>query len=276
MNQIDHRYEDWDAQTYHKISNIQLLWGQELLASRQWNGDEIVLDAGCGSGRVTKIISSLVPKGRVYAVDLDQSMMSAAKSNLRHVKNIRFVLADISLLELTEEVDVVFSNAVIHWIADHYKLFSNLRKLLKDNGEMLIQCGGKGNLRETHRLLEEVRKKSEFIKYFTNWVTPWNFASEEETLVILEKIGFSHIRTKLTKKIAQFSSSEEYKQFMQTVVMKPYLSYLPTDDNLCIRKAFVDAFLKRKEFQTKFSNESNKWIADYVRLNISALNGSKS
>jgi trans-aconitate methyltransferase len=276
MNQIDHRYEDWDAQTYHKISNIQLLWGQELLASRQWNGDEIVLDAGCGSGRVTKIISSLVPKGRVYAVDLDQSMISAAKSNLRHVKNIRFVLADISLLELTEEVDVVFSNAVIHWIADHYKLFSNLRKLLKDNGEMLIQCGGKGNLRETHRLLEEVRKKSEFIKYFTNWVTPWNFASEEETLVILEKIGFSHIRTKLTKKIAQFSSSEEYKQFMQTVVMKPYLSYLPTDDNLCIRKAFVDAFLKKKEFQTKFSNESNKWIADYVRLNISALNGSKS
>jgi trans-aconitate 2-methyltransferase len=276
MNQIDHRYEDWDAQTYHKISNIQLSWGQELLASRQWNGDEIVLDAGCGSGRVTKIISSFVPKGRVYAVDLDQSMISAAKSNLRHVKNIRFVLADISLLELAEEVDVVFSNAVIHWIADHYRLFSNLRKLLKDNGEMLIQCGGKGNLRETHRLLEEVRMKSEFIKYFTNWVTPWNFASEEETLLILEKIGFSHIRTKLTKKIAQFSSSEEYKQFMQTVVMKPYLSYLPTDDNLCIRKAFVDAFLKKKEFQTKFSNESNKWIADYVRLNISALNGSKS
>lgn len=271
MKETEHCYGYWDAKTYHKVSNVQETWAQELLSCRQWNGDEVVLDAGCGSGRVTKILSNLVPKGKLYAVDLDQNMINTAKSNLGDVKNIKFVISDISFVELEERVDVIFSNAVIHWIADHYRLFSNFRKILKDNGEILIQCGGKGNLRDTYKLLEKVRKKNEFSRYFTDWVTPWNFASDEETRLILEKIGFSNIKTTLTKKIAHFSRLEEYKLFMQTVVMKPYLSYLPLDKDSSIRNAFVDAFLQEKALQTKFSSLSNKWIIDYVRLNISAL-----
>ena len=143
MNQIDHRYEGWDAQTYHKVSNIQETWAQELLSSRQWDGDVVVFDAGCGSGRVTKIISNLAPKGKVYAVDFDQNMITMAKSNLHNEKNIKFIVADISLVEMAEEVDVVFSNAVIHRIPDHHRLFSNFRRRLKDGGDILIRCGGK-------------------------------------------------------------------------------------------------------------------------------------
>jgi hypothetical protein len=154
-------------------------------------------------------------------------------------------------------------------------LFSNFRRILKEGGEILIQCGGKGNLRDTHKLLEEIREKNEFKKYFTHWVTPWNFASEEETRLILEKLGFSRIKANLTNKIAQFSSLEEYKMFMQAVVMKPYLSYLPTDENSIVRNAFVGAFLQKKALQTNSLDRGNKWIIDYVRLNISAFRDSK-
>ena len=79
----------------------------------------------------------------------------------------------------------------------------------------------------------------------------------------------------MTNKIAQFSSLEEYKMFMQAVVMKPYLSYLPTDENSIVRNAFVGAFLQKKALQTNSRDRGDKWIIDYVRLNISAFRDSK-
>lgn len=72
----------WDATTYDRISDIQESWGHEVLERRNWKENEIVLDAGCGSGRLTKIISTKLPKGKVFAVDLDSSMIKLANERL--------------------------------------------------------------------------------------------------------------------------------------------------------------------------------------------------
>ena len=62
----------WDARAYDKVSiNVQLEWGQKLLEKKQWIGNEIVMDAGAGSGNLTKILADKVPNGKVYAVDAD-------------------------------------------------------------------------------------------------------------------------------------------------------------------------------------------------------------
>jgi trans-aconitate 2-methyltransferase len=54
----------WDAQTYDKVSsNVQLEWGRKLLEKRTWIGNEIVMDAGAGSGNLTKILADKVPQG---------------------------------------------------------------------------------------------------------------------------------------------------------------------------------------------------------------------
>lgn len=271
MNQVGHSYEGWDAHTYHKVSNIQESWAIELLTSKKWEGNEIVLDAGCGSGRVTKILAGLLPKGKIFAVDLDQNMISTAKSTLRDFGNVEFFKTDLTYLELSEKVDVIFSNAVLHWIPDHFRLFSNFKKILRENGELLIQCGGRGNLKDIHRILDIVMRKKEFTEYFHNWVEPWNFASAKDTYEILVKTGFKNINTSLTKKIANFLSAEEYKLFLKTVIMRPYLSHLPGNDIQNIRNNFVDSFLECKLAEDRSPNSSG-WDIDYVRLNISALN----
>lgn len=276
MNQIDPGSGGWDAQTYHKVSDVQEKWAVELLSSRQWNGNEVVLDAGCGSGRVTNLIAKLLTRGKIYAVDLDQDMILNAMNNLRTSTNIEFIKSDISTVKIPEKVDIIFSNAVLHWILNHRLLFTHFKKLLKENGELLIQCGGKGNLGDTYFILESVRKQSEFVKYFKDWIDPWHFATEEDAQLILEDIGFIDINTSITKKTATFSSLEEYKLFMETVVMKPYISCLPTKKNPNIKKAFVDSFLREKKHIKESRGEKIEWSIDYVRLNISAINGSKS
>lgn len=180
----------WDAKNYHKVSSIQETWAIELLCKRKWKGNEVIVDAGCGTGRVTQIISNILKEGRIYAIDLDHNMIENAKLNLKDKENIFFVKSDLSTVELPEQVYIIFSNAVIHWIKDHYSLFSNFLKLLMKSGEILIQCGGKGNLGIIQSILDLTRKSNAFKGYFQDWEDPWNFASAEKTYSMMEKVGF--------------------------------------------------------------------------------------
>jgi trans-aconitate 2-methyltransferase len=190
----------WDAETYHKVSDIQESWAIELLEKIKISESEIVMDAGCGTGRVTKIIANKVKRGKVYAVDLDENMIINAKKNLKDLSNIVFVKSDLSDVKLPEKIDLVFSNAVIHWILDHKKLFTNFWDVLKPGGKLLIQCGGKGNLDTIPNALEKVRITQRFDHYFKNWKIPWNFASSADTIKILNEIGFKDIQANLVKK----------------------------------------------------------------------------
>ena len=73
---------DWDAATYHRVSDPQFAWALEQLERLPLAGDEVVLDAGCGSGRVTAELVARVPRGRVYGVDAAPSMAEHAQAAL--------------------------------------------------------------------------------------------------------------------------------------------------------------------------------------------------
>ena len=187
---------DWDATTYDGISDAQESWGHEIIEYRKWKGNEIVLDAGCGSGRLTKILSIKVPQGKVIAVDSDLAMIRLAKENLAKFSNIEFIKMDISQLEIAEKVDVVFSNAVLHWILNHKKVFECFWQILNPDGRLLIQCGGHRNLAKTLSIINKVSRSKEFYNYFCNnkgddiWRQTWYFAKKEDTERILQEIGF--------------------------------------------------------------------------------------
>ena len=261
---------DWDATTYDRISDAQESWGTETIERRKWKGNEIVLDAGCGSGRLTKILSSKVTQGKVIAVDSDLSMIRLAKENLAKFSNIEFIKMDISQLEIEEKVDVVFSNAVLHWILNHKKVFERFWQILKPDGQLLIQCGGHRNLTKTLSIINKVRKSKEFYNYFCNnkgddiWKQTWYFAKKEDTEKILQEIGFRNIQVFLANKDAKFSNKEEYFLFIKTIVLIPYLKYLP---NETLKDKFAKSVIQEIETNAK----ELQWKLDFVRLNINAI-----
>ena len=108
---------DWDATTYDRVSEPQLAWAREQLERLELSGDESVLDAGCGSGRVTAELAQRVPHGHVYAVDAAPSMVEHARQALGERATV--LCQDLVELELPEPVDAVFSNATFHWVHDH-------------------------------------------------------------------------------------------------------------------------------------------------------------
>jgi trans-aconitate 2-methyltransferase len=58
------RYQNkgsWDARTYDQVSRlVQYKWGQQVIKWRKWTGNEIVMDAGCGSGLLTKQLAKQI------------------------------------------------------------------------------------------------------------------------------------------------------------------------------------------------------------------------
>jgi len=91
----------WDVHTYNQVSHsVQYRWGIQVLKWRKWRGNEIVMDAGCGSGLLTKQLAKQVPRGKVYAVDIDSNMINQAKNNLQLFDNIEIIQSSFTDIKL--------------------------------------------------------------------------------------------------------------------------------------------------------------------------------
>jgi trans-aconitate 2-methyltransferase len=242
---------DWDAATYDRVSDAQFGWALEQLERTTFRGDEVALDAGCGSGRVTAELVRRVPRGRVYGVDVAPSMAQHAREALGD--RVTILQQDLVELELPEPVDLVFSNATFHWIRDHDALFAALHRVMKPGARLVAQCGGHGNIREFLAHVGDVAREDPFARHFSHAdVHPGRFATAEETATRLEAAGFTDVKTWLQPKRVLPERS-----FVQTVCLVRALDQLPTD----LRQAFVDRVLERC---------GEPVVLEYVRLNMTA------
>src|ERR1700738_4420085 len=98
---------DWNAETYHRVSAPQLRWGLEVMSELKLRGDETVVDAGCGTGRLTAELLARLPRGRVIAVDASRQMLDEARAHLepRFNGRITFIGSDLLELDLPETAE---------------------------------------------------------------------------------------------------------------------------------------------------------------------------
>ena len=246
---------DWDAARYHRLAAPQAEWGKEVLERLPLVGDETVVDAGCGSGRVTREIAERLPRGRVIGVDASPSMVEQARAALAgYGDRVEVVLGDLAELVLAEPTDAVFSNATFHWIAHHERLFARLHAVLRPGGRMVAQCGGEGNVAEFIAAIEEAASALEFAPYFEGWPPPWNFAGPDETEERLRSAGFECVRPWLEERVVE---PDEPREYLAASGLAAHLERLPPE----LREPFKDAVLAHFEQPVRLR---------YVRLNIDA------
>ena len=280
----------WDARTYDQVSYlVQYKWGQQVLRWRKWHGNEIVMDAGCGSGLITKQLAKKVPRGKVYAVDIDSNMIKQARNNLQMFDNIEIIRSSFTDIKLPQKLDVIFSNSALHWVQDHRKAFQGFWDMLKptnsnnknrDTGvssnnagnisssQLLIQCGGYGNLQQIITLLERITNLDQFRAYFKNWKQSWYFAKSDDMDKLLKEIGYVNSRVYLNRDSVTLPNRRIYSRFIRTVVAKPYLDHLSSDNGDKLKTAFLKLFLD--EVKRNSSKSRTSWLLDFVRLNIVA------
>jgi trans-aconitate 2-methyltransferase len=241
---------EWDAATYDRVSTPHVEWAGALLDRLDLRGDETVLDAGCGSGKVTLMLLERLPRGRVIAVDQAASMVEHAREALGGRATV--LRSDLTELQLDTPVAAVFSSAVFHWIADHELLFARLFAALRPGGRLVAQCGGEGNVERFHEAARAVGATAPYAEFLAGWAGPWNFAGPVETAARLEAAGFSGVEAWLEPYPVAPDDPEDY---LRTVCLGYHLEQLPED----LRDDYVRAVLERSGDEL-----------DYVRLNLMA------
>lgn len=253
---------EWDAASYHTVSAPQTSWGHVVLGSLALEGGERVIDAGCGSGRLTAALLDRLPRGRVLALDRSRNMLEVARANLRPVYTgrVHFVQAALPAVPVARWADVVFSTATFHWVRDHDALFRHLRDALRPGGRLHAQCGGGPNLAHAHALADAVMQRPSFAPHFAGWPGVWEFASAHATAARLTAAGFAEVVTELVEAPITLATEADYRAFVTTVIYHPHLARLPDD----LRGPFID------EVTALAAAAAPAFALDYWRLNMTA------
>lgn len=251
----------WDATDYDKVGSPMTEMASAVVDRLILSGDETVLDAGCGTGRVSQILLERLPRGRVIAVDADPDMVRLAKTNLglagetpRSDGRVSVEQVDLLALRLSEPVEAVLSTATFHWVLDHRTLFRRLFDALTPGGQLVAQCGGEGNISMLRQVGEAVARDDRFAPYFEDWSAPWYYPGPDETIERLESAGFDNIEVWLQPWPVTPLNPAAY---MSTVTYGAQVQRLPQN----LREQYVAALLERLP---------EPLVVDYVRLNINA------
>jgi trans-aconitate 2-methyltransferase len=257
----------WDAKDYARNSSQQQLWAQELLGKLNLRGHEHLLDVGCGDGKVTAEIAAHLPQGQVLGVDLSAEMVRLAQERFPQtaVPNLRFAQADASRLGFHEEFDVIFSNAVLHWVIDHRPVLRGMCDALKPGGKALLQMGGAGNNAEMMALLGVLIRSPRWAAYYEDFMVPYGFYGIEEYQGWLREAGLTALRVELIPKDMVHAGREGLAGWVRTTKL-PYTQRLPED----LREVFVNELLDAYLGQYPIDAQGKAHVS-MVRLEVEAV-----
>jgi len=255
------RNTHWNAEVYDRIGTPMRGWAQAVIEDLGLTGDETVLDAGCGSGSVTFDLLERLPNGKVYALDSSPEMIEQMERKITESGEKRVVAmqANLTDFELPEQVDVVFSNAVFHWIPDDDALFSCLLLATKPGGRMRVQCGGGNIFAKLGPAWNAASAREPFNIHLGKYRDGKKYRSPEEAAVSLECAGWTEVRTWAFDAPVPFDSEDDAALYLRTIILRDHVANLPEDLHEPYLLAVIAEYIER--FGPPFT-------ADYVRLNM--------
>ena len=242
----------WLGGAYDRISGPHADMGTAALDRLELEGSERVLDAGCGSGRITERLLERIPWGQAVALDGSASMLAEAGRRLAHFgPRVSYVQADLGKppLPVGGSVDAVLSTAALHWVLDHDALFEGLAGVLRPGGQLSVQCGGEG---DAAALIEAARAEG------VETAQRFHLAGPAETMRRLEARGFSDAQAWLEPQTIAFETRQDMVEYIVTPYLRPATG-LPDEDLQCLAGKMVDRL--------------GVLAIDYVRLNVVARRG---
>ncbi len=252
---------EWDATSYHRVSNPHVDWGDAVLARLPLRGDETVIDAGCGTGRLTERLLERLPEGGVIALDQSANMLDQARMFLspRFGDRVRFIQCDLLAMPFEAEADLVFSTATFHWITDHPALFARIYQTLNPGGWLIAQCGGGANIATIANRALAILRREPYARVVGPWDGPWHFAGARDTVARLGSAGFMHAEAEVVHAPVTLDDESAYREFLTTVVLGAHLARIPDAGP---RVAFID------EMVALGGGDDPAWTLDYWRLNM--------
>ena len=261
-NQPQSSSREWNSSAYHRLSAPQVSWGKKVLSRLKLRGDEVVLDAGCGTGRLTVDLLEALPRGRVVGIDLSQNMLRSAREHLAQFgPRVSLVSCDLLHMPFLRAFDGIVSTAAFHWVLDHDQLFLNLRRVLVQGGWLEAQCGGGPNLVQLRQRIDALTAAPSFAPFLAGFREPWLFQYAEGAAETLRHAGFVDVETSIEPAPTILDNAEQYTEFVRNIILRRHLENLSTEE-------------LRTQFMAKLTEQAAQddppFALDYWRLNLRA------
>ncbi len=234
---------EFDGEKYREASSHQKEWGKSLISKLSLQGNECVLDLGCGDGNVTKQLSLLVPNGTVLGIDASLGMIRTAKKIRR--ANLTFLQMDINNLHYSNAFDLIFSNAALHWVKDHNRLLHNSLAALKTGGIIAWDFGGNGNCSNFLEVIGEKMTENTYRGFFRDFEMPWFMPSKQQYEELISTIGYSDFTITEVNRDRYFSTSDEMIRWIDQPCIVPFLTCIPDIFKSAFRQEVIEEMLKK-------------------------------
>ncbi|HSZ32576.1 MAG TPA: methyltransferase domain-containing protein [Puia sp.] len=246
----------WNTELYDKKHDFVSKFGEGILSYLQPKAGETILDLGCGTGDLTQ---EIFQKGaRVIGVDNSAEMIQVAKTKF---PSIEFFQADARIMNFDTPFDAIFSNAVLHWIKEKDLVIRQMHLSLKENGRIVLEFGGKGNIQQMENAMRMVLKRNGYDKNAN--IDFWYFPSIGEYATELEKQNFRVIHAEHFDRNTPLKGDRGMKDWFKMFGIN-FLNDVPEDEIEYILDE-VDDILRPTHYRDGI------WNADYKRIRIVAI-----
>jgi trans-aconitate 2-methyltransferase len=221
-----------DVNGYYANSGLQTSSARTVIQTISWNGNERVLDIGCGDGKVTNWIAENFTENMVIGIDISETMIQFASSHYL-AQNLNFFQADAAMLPFDRQFEIVVSFSTLHWVLDQEAGLKSIFKALVPGGRAQILTYGKHPM-NLSRLAERLIYSEKWAAYFPEYIPQRVYYSPEEYTILLNKAGFIQINL-----ITETSQTIYSDRAALTAFVKPLLNFiyhLPED----LREQFID------------------------------------
>jgi trans-aconitate 2-methyltransferase len=232
--------DSWNGELYHTYSPEQRYAASTWISQLSLNGDETILDIGCGDGYNTSLLSAKVLNGTVLGIDSSKSMIAFAANTYAN-DHLLFELMDAHEIDFSSQFNMVVSFTVFHWLKEPKKVLHRVYRSLKPKGRILLEmpCKVVDNLHPIHQAAREVMERPEWKKYYAGFETGMYFRSRDEYESLLLETGFTsvHIKTYLVQNF--FDSKDAFFPYLKQWF--PYLKPLSGD----LKDSFLESVYER-------------------------------
>jgi len=254
----------WNAKDYANNSSAQESWANELLEKLALKGNEHLLDIGCGDGKITHSIAKKLSNGQVVGIDRSEDMIKLAINKFNR-ENLAFYTMDVTELSVQGKFDVVFSNAVLHWVKNHKAVLVQLKNHLHKKSKILFQMGGYGNAEDILKIVTQATKLEQWAEYFENFSFPYRFCNIQDYEKWLPESGYRANRIELIPKDMIHDNTDKLKGWLRTTWF-PYTDQLPEKEKENFLTHIVEEYSKTNPVDSR-----GRTKVKMVRLEVEAI-----
>ncbi len=149
--------DDWNATAYRRFEAERSRPAADLLARVPGGARQKIFDLGCGPGNSTQLLAERYPESAIVGLDASPDMLASARARLPRLTFVQGDLADWR----GGPADLVFANAVLHWVPGHVAVMARLAKELAPLGRLAVQMPDNED-EPTHVLMREIAAEPRF------------------------------------------------------------------------------------------------------------------